>query len=266
MTLDALSLRTGIREQGRIVYALIMRDIRVRFGQHRVGFAWAIIEPAIHISVLYGLRTILGGVAPLHIPLLLWLLSGVVPMLMFRGIFQKVGTAIRTSKDALLLPRIQAMDIIWARSLLEFGIYVTLLLFMLLMYAVLVDSLKIANPIGVFAGLVMLVLLGLSGGMIAMVMTSIFPSTQPLISAVLRLLYFTSGVLFSPSRLPSELHPYLSWNPVLHVFEYLHAAFFESYIPLAGCHDMGYVALWIIGMFVLGVLLKNRFMRLLLES
>lgn len=265
MSVDAWSLRQGVHEQARVIYALIMRDIRIRFGQHRIGFAWAIVEPAIHIGILYALRSLVGSITPLHIPLLLWLLSGVVPMLMFRGIFQKVNTAMRNSKDVLILPRIFVMDILWARTFLEFGIYCTLYCVMIVMYAIIISPVHIDNPVGIMGCLVLLMLLGIGGGMIAMVLVAIFPSVQPLVSAMLRILYFTSGVFFTPTRIPVELHAYLSWNPLLHVFEMLHSSFFPSYMPLAGCNDTGYVLLWIIGLFIFGTLLKNYCMRLLLE-
>jgi capsular polysaccharide transport system permease protein len=38
--------------QGRVVHALIIRETRTRFGDSKLGYGWALLEPIAHILML----------------------------------------------------------------------------------------------------------------------------------------------------------------------------------------------------------------------
>lgn len=264
--IEANALRNGIHEQLRVLYALLLREIRTRFGHHRIGYAWALVEPAMHIGVLYWMRHLLGGVTPAHVPLLLWLITGVLPFFLFRSTVMRIVGAARGNSDILILPAVRVMDIIWARALLEFATYAAIMLFMLGLYAAIIGPVGIDDPLGVFFDMLYLSLLGIGFGMIANVVTSVFPSTQPLLGGILRVLYFISGALFSAALIPAELHEYLLWNPLLHVHESLHAHFFFAYEPMADAMDMRFVQHSTVIMLLLGMLLLKRFHMAVMEA
>lgn len=264
--IDATSLRSAMAEQGRVLYALVLREIQTRFGKHRIGYAWALVEPALHISVLYALRSLLGGVMPPHTPLLLWLISGIIPFFMFRSIVSRVAASVRGNTDLLILPPVRVMDIIWARTLLELATYSAILLFFFGLHAAIIGPLAIHDPLQLFACLLLVAWLGLGFGMLTITFTAVFPSTQPLVDGVLRILYFGSGVLFSINHMPQQLQEFLTWNPLLHVFEHLHAAMFTGYTPLPEASDLGFVMLGGFLMLMLGMMLVKHFMRAILDA
>jgi capsular polysaccharide transport system permease protein len=37
----------------RVIHALIIRETRTRFGDSRLGYGWALIEPVLHIALLW---------------------------------------------------------------------------------------------------------------------------------------------------------------------------------------------------------------------
>jgi hypothetical protein len=41
-----------LRNQRRVIRALIVRETRTRFADHRLGYGWALIEPVLHIALL----------------------------------------------------------------------------------------------------------------------------------------------------------------------------------------------------------------------
>ena len=45
---------TRLRSQRRVIHALIIRETRTRFGDSRLGYGWALIEPILHIALLVG--------------------------------------------------------------------------------------------------------------------------------------------------------------------------------------------------------------------
>lgn len=44
--------RERLRNQCRVVHALIIRETRTRFGESRLGYGWALLEPILHIALL----------------------------------------------------------------------------------------------------------------------------------------------------------------------------------------------------------------------
>ena len=43
-----------LRTQGRVIQALIIRESRTRFGEAKLGYGWALLEPILHITMLSG--------------------------------------------------------------------------------------------------------------------------------------------------------------------------------------------------------------------
>ncbi|EIM1128140.1 ABC transporter permease, partial [Escherichia coli] len=78
--------RSGFEVQKVTVEALFLREIRTRFGKFRLGYLWAILEPAAHLLVLLGIfgyimhRTMPGISFPV------FLLNGLIPFFIFNSI------------------------------------------------------------------------------------------------------------------------------------------------------------------------------------
>jgi len=49
----APNLMDALRCQCRVLHALIIRETRTRFGESRLGYGWAVMEPLLHITVLW---------------------------------------------------------------------------------------------------------------------------------------------------------------------------------------------------------------------
>ena len=44
---SAPSLRDSLRVQGRVLVALLLREMLTRYGRHNIGFLWVFVEPMI---------------------------------------------------------------------------------------------------------------------------------------------------------------------------------------------------------------------------
>ena len=42
----------ALQTQVRVIQALIIRETRTRFGEARLGYGWALLEPVLHILML----------------------------------------------------------------------------------------------------------------------------------------------------------------------------------------------------------------------
>src|SRR5688572_33102629 len=75
-------MKKALLIQKNVIFALMIREIKTRFGKSRLGYVWALAEPLIHllfISIVMGVFR--HAVPGLSYPL--FLISGIVPWLFF---------------------------------------------------------------------------------------------------------------------------------------------------------------------------------------
>ena len=58
-------LRQSLIIMGRVIYALIMREARTRYGSSNFGYAWAIVDPLVTLAVFVGIFSALGRASPI---------------------------------------------------------------------------------------------------------------------------------------------------------------------------------------------------------
>jgi tetratricopeptide (TPR) repeat protein len=71
---------TRLNSRARVLHALIVRETRTRFGESRLGYGWALIEPVTHILLLSAVFSLLmHGSPPLGTHFFLFYFTGLVP-------------------------------------------------------------------------------------------------------------------------------------------------------------------------------------------
>ena len=86
MTTGILS---ALEVQGRVIKALFLREMKTRFGESRMGVFWAFIEPMVHVLILVLVWAAFGHMGPPGIDPVLFLYTGVIPLIMFSNIMNK---------------------------------------------------------------------------------------------------------------------------------------------------------------------------------
>lgn len=203
---------------GRVLSALMFRELLMRFGVYRLGLLWALIEPAAHVGVLL---FIFGSAARSVLPVeqvIPFAFIGVCAYLAFRSGVERAGGSLESSRALLSFRQVTPAAMVLARSLVE----------QLTLTAVLAGGLAIlsasvglpwANPSLFFAAFACLSLLVWGCGLMVAVAVSFFPSVRKVIGFAMRGLYLVSGVLFPLTVLPRQWAEVLSWNPLLQAIE-----------------------------------------------
>ena len=109
------SVSSGLTVQGRVLYALVMREVHTLYGNTKLGYLWAIIQTAFGIGVFWGLRTILGAHAPHGMSMIVFLLSGFIPWYMFSHTVSRCMSAVKANKALLTFSQITELDLMIAR-------------------------------------------------------------------------------------------------------------------------------------------------------
>jgi capsular polysaccharide transport system permease protein len=221
--------RTSWEINKAVIFALLMREMRTRFGEYRLGYLWALLEPAMHIAVfalLFGYvmqRTMPG------IDYTLFLVSGIIPWLLFNSILSRGMSAVSANRGLFGYRQVKPMDAFITRAILEWLIYSSTYIVFLCLAAWFGLEVAIENPLSLIAALLLLFLFSSGLALMLCVLVTQFPEVQKFLPLILRPLYFMSGIFFALETVPHEYRPYLLWNPILHANELSRVAMFKSF-------------------------------------
>ncbi|MBY6190500.1 ABC transporter permease [Microbulbifer agarilyticus] len=250
--------------QRDVIHALLIREMKTRFGKWRLGYAWVLLEPAMHIMLLATIFSFLGREFYPGIPTVLFMLAGIAPFICFSHSFGKGAVAVESNRGLFNYRQLRPFDAVLTRVLLEFAIY----LFSLVSLLAILAWFGISARFGGFLLLVGINLLffgfclGIS--LVMCVVGTRFPEVAKFAPMIVRPLYFISGVFFSLEQVPQEYHRYLSWNPLLHMIELTREGLFASYQGMFA--DLPYFAASCLMMLAFGLLVYRSQWRDLVRS
>ena len=121
----------ALMTQIQVVHALVIRETRTRFGRHRLGYVWALLEPLIMVATFAAAFSYMGRTMPGGLPVATFLVTGFLPYTLFSRTMSQAQNAISGNRGLLFYPDIRPFDLVLARTLLEIATYI--LVFVLLM-------------------------------------------------------------------------------------------------------------------------------------
>lgn len=241
LTLD--DIKFGLTTQVRVIYALMLRETKTRYGEHKLGFLWAIIEPLIMVAVFVGIFSSIRSDSPGGMPLVPFMLSGIVPFTLFRDTMGQMQGAIALNRMLFAFPQVTTFDVIIARGLLEILLLGGVFIFLLIGIDIAGWEIRVERPLGVLAACLLLGMMGMGIGFVFASIVPIMPSMRQISSAVLgRPLFLGSGIFFIAETVPAPVRDYLLLNPLMHILELLRSAFFYEFESAYG--DWGYATTW----------------------
>ena len=211
--------RSGLEVQQAAVKALFLREIKTRFGKYRLGYLWAVLEPAAHLLVLL---TIFGFIMHRTMPDIsfpVFLLNGIIPYFLFSNIAKRSINAIDANQGLFNYRPVKPIDSVIARSYLETIIYLFVYIVLMAFVGLMGEKFTIINLINLIFAWGLLVVFSFGIGLIFMVVGKTFPESEKLLPIILKPLYFVSCIMFPLHAIPKQYWHYLLWNPLIHVVE-----------------------------------------------
>jgi capsular polysaccharide transport system permease protein len=249
-----MTLLRGLVVQSEVIFALVLRETRTRFGGYRMGYLWALLEPALMILTFFVLFRIGKHGAPPGMDLFDFIATGIIPYNLFTNTVGKVSDSISGNKALLFYPQVLPIDLAIARGLLELVTHLGVFLVLMGVHAIVVQDLTVDQPLLVIVGLV---LAGLLGGVVGLVFSGLGQLTtvmDRIRGPLLRPLFWVSGIFFTAASLPDRVRDGMLWNPVLHCNELVRGGWFASYDELA---SIGFVVRWVIVLALVGLALER---------
>ena len=236
-----------------VVFALFLREIKTRFGESKLGYAWVVIEPLLHIVFLILVFSFIRDQMMPQVPFLLFMITGLIPYFLFKSIAISLMNSIKGNLALFSYKPVRPFAVYIARTILEVLIYGTIFGIVLGVICWFdIVPFKIAYPLEFLYSMALIILFALGFGIILSLIDHVFPSIKILVNVLFSLLYFLSGVMFPLWILPSDYLQYLEWNPVLHLIEIFRESFFAYYPKTEGI-SVAYPLWWILGMGYIGM-------------
>jgi capsular polysaccharide transport system permease protein len=233
------------------VHALLMREIKTRFGANRLGYFWALAEPMAQALVMGAVFTLIGRSSVSGIPVALFIFTGILPFKMFSKLLPQLSAAVKANKPLLAYRQVSAIDPIVARVLLEVAIFIVAYVLIFGLMAWLGFNVIPHDLLALITASLLLIIGALGIGLLLCVGVSYWQDTTKVVSMVMQPMFFISGIFFAATMIPQQYWYLFSWNPVFHAIELSRDAFFVNYVTPIG--SWFYLSVWALVSFTLGI-------------
>lgn len=221
--------RTPWEVQRAVWFALLQRDMKARFGGRWLGGLWVLLEPVVHLIMLMLLFGYLRHRVVPSMPFALFLVTGLIPFLMFRNLALRVMGAIDGARGLFGYRQVKPFDVLVSRASLEILLYSVVFVAFLAALGWVGLPWFPDRPLHLAVASAVLLVFGFGLGVLLAVLTDEVPQLRVFARLVFMPLYFLSGVMYPLHMLPPELLPWLLWNPLLHLVEIHRGDFVEDY-------------------------------------
>jgi capsular polysaccharide transport system permease protein len=216
----------------RVISALMRRDIQTKHIRSKLGYFWALFEPISHLMTLGVMFSFFNEAPPpIGDSLFLFYCTGLIPYLMFSHLSMETMNTRSGAGGLLMLPGIRQLDIVMAKAMLNLT---TESLVGIIVFAAFglagFDSLP-HHLLVVAEAVLLLWVFGIGMGLINFVIREFLHSWETWFGAIVRLLYFASGIYYSVISMPDFIRRILIWNPILQGVEIFRSGFYRDYHP-----------------------------------
>lgn len=226
--------RSSFQIQKSVIFALVLREARARFGQRRMGAVWTLIEPVCHLLIFTVLFSLIRGRTVSGVEYPVFVLVGMAPFLLYRNTALRLMDSLRENRSLFAYKQINPLDTYVARVLVETCISATVYAILVFGFAWYGFDMSVHSPLQWVATLALGLLFSFGLGMVLALVTHALPSLKVVIRMAFFPLYFISGILVPASYLPTAMMPLLLLNPFLHIVELIRAEVLPHYTPVDG--------------------------------
>lgn len=257
--------RLGILTFTRVVFALMVREIKTRYAKSRLGYANAFVSPLLQKAFMLAGMVALNRQAQYGTSMILFIWTGLAAFHTFSMISSKAMSSLNIPAGINFIPTVTLFDFFLARVILEFLTITLVSIFgFICIYLFETHQALPSNLSPLFGSIALLTMLGMGVGMMNAVIGYFFASWKTLWNAFTVVLMFGSAVMRVLEFMPNQIRDLMLWNPIAHGVEYFRLAFYPTYPSYF--LDVDYLANCAVLSFLLGFVLIRVMRRRLVEG
>lgn len=240
---------------------LARQDVKKSYGHYRLGMLWTLAEPFAMALMMYVVfRFILGSTRGIGLdPFIVYLITGMLP---FQWLSQSIRKGPRVfRKYGNMLSFSPLPESVWPmRGVmvggLEFSMSYPVVFALIFLFGAHITWGVVLLPVA-FA---LQVILGVGAAMLGAALSLRLPDIERLTSVVVRMLFWTSPILWTSKNFPEWLQPWLYLNPFHMILDFYRATVWPTE-SLSGWENYAKSSIVIIVVFVAGKVLLDRRVR-----
>ena len=211
----------------RVVYAVMLQDMRTRFAGGYFGFLIAIGWPLAHLAMLLVIRALVTVIAPIGDSPAIFYGTGLLPYILCFYPGRMMNIVMYQNRSMLALPEIKPMNLIIARALLEIliALIVTVIFFAgLALYGV--DFMP-TDPVVAAEAIAVAIYLGIGIGVFNVVFGTLMGQFYQVAYILIMVGLLTASGAYIPLIYASDkIKRWLEWNPLYQVVNWLRSAYY----------------------------------------
>jgi len=216
----------------RAIFALMLREMSTTYGRSPGGYVWAILEPAAGIALLTAIFSAGFRNPPLGTSFSFFYAGGMLPLLMYIDVSNKVGQSIQFSRALLAYPRVTFIDALLGRLFLNFMtqimVHVVVLSFILLV----LQPDTTLNFVKIFQAYLLCFLFAAGVGTLNSFLTLAYPIWQTAWAVLNRPMFLVSCIFFIFEIVPEPYSDFLWYNPMVHIVGQMRDGYYPFYQPI----------------------------------
>lgn len=254
----------GAVMNGRVIVALIFREAAVRFGSSPYAYVWTLVEPTLLVGVMLIMRVYIKNYSPAFGESgTVFLLTGLLAFRITRNTINKSGKAISNNTQLFGLGAIKPPDVVIARTIVEFTIWMIVLAIFFTAVARILQLQVISNFPEFCLALLSILYFCLAMSMFNATVGVLVPVWQTIWKILTLPLLVTSGVIYMPASMPPEVQAIIVWNPFMHCVEALRST---SYLDYTSLYDPVYLQSFSTVVLLLSLALERLFRKKIIRT
>lgn len=230
MTVDTDHKLWGpLRIQGRVIWALTMREVITRFGREGLGSIWLIVEPAMFIVGVMALFSHIESYSRYSVAE--YLAVSYPTLLLWRNTTGRLAKCLEINRALLHHQPIRPIDIIYSRILLEFSGAAAAFLALYLIFVALGICHWPSDVLTMALGYLLIVWFSLAFVIIMTALSDLSETMERLSHIILYLMLPFTGVFLPLFAAPPQFRTALLYFPLVDAVEYFHSGYYGSAMP-----------------------------------
>ena len=221
--------RSSLQIMRDTIHALIMREIKTRFGASKLGYFWALAEPAAQAGILAALFSLIGRSSLSGVPVALFMLVALIPFKFFAKLLPQLTASVNANKGLLAYRQVAPLDPFIARLLIEIATFILVYVILMLLCAWFGMDVLPQYLLELIYASGLLVFLATGLGLILCNIMLFWEDVLKVLSMVMTPMFIISGIFFTATMIPSQYWYLFTWNPIFHVIELSREAMFVTY-------------------------------------
>lgn len=223
-------LAAAVVSYGRVIHALIIRDMLSLYAESGMGYLWALAQPLAYLVAIAGVYLIAGHHAPMGTSVVAYLAAGILPYVCFYVRVQAAVTnAVRGNVGLLYFRQVTPLALITAAAVREFLTSLAVFVLVVVGLAFFDKTVQLSDPLTMLAAFAGISMLGVIIGTIFGLGELAIPSLQLAETVISRAMLFFSGALYYANFLPPRMRELALLNPMFHLIEFGRNGFFGKY-------------------------------------